>query len=243
MNFFQVDPRDSYQQGGACNTCCCQDAQARPGETNKWSIDYAPWSAPIGGKGLSNQVSFSIELKTPCAAEGSSNPPPVNTDYSFATDINTAIAGNVSDNASDTNGDPLTYEVLPLYGASFGLLDLAVDGTFTYTPNTGFSGHDVIWFSTSDGINPPVVKRLVFIVSQVAPAVPLPELPDYGAVHVRQDRVKVDARRHNLEFPLVVTPEAQTGDVYRLTIRQAALDCDCECYWHVSCYDIVIGKC
>ena len=46
-----------------------------------------------------------------------------------------------------------------------------------------------------------------------------------------------------LRFPVAISPGAKVGDIYRLTIRAPAMDCDGTTYYHVSCYDITIGKC
>jgi hypothetical protein len=42
--------------------------------------------------------------------------------------------------ATDPEGDPITYRISQ--GPSFGTVDLQADGTYTYTPNSGFTGYD-----------------------------------------------------------------------------------------------------
>lgn len=238
MLTFDVNPRDGMGASG-CNTCCCQDATARPGETNKWRINYANWSVPLGGKGLNCQTTVSVEKIKSCPAPAGSTDP-ANTDYVATTTVNNAASGDLSVNATGTS---LTYEVLPLYAPANGTLNIQADGTFTYTPNTGFIGYDFIYFTTSDGVNEPVINRLAIVVSPSLPNVALPVPADDVMVSFPHDRRSIDAGYHTLDMAMTVSPAAKAGDLYRVEIRQPALDCDGNCFWHVSCYDVVIGKC
>jgi hypothetical protein len=61
-----------------------------------------------------------------------------------------SAANGVLTNASGGNGSPLTAN---LYSStSHGALSLSSDGSFTYTPTSGFSGSDVFYFTATDGV-------------------------------------------------------------------------------------------
>nr|WP_264010167.1 cadherin-like domain-containing protein [Mycolicibacterium flavescens] len=77
------------------------------------------------------------------------NDPPVANDDSFTTDEDRQLTGNVLDNDTDVDGNPLGAVVVS--GPSNGTLTLNADGTFTYTPNANFSGTDTFTYAASDG--------------------------------------------------------------------------------------------
>jgi hypothetical protein len=56
-------------------------------------------------------------------------------------------------------------------------------------------------------------------------------------------RAKIMVRNPTIQFPLEVSPAAVTGDLYRLTMRTPAMDCDGNVFYHIWCTDINIGKC
>ncbi|MEL6762763.1 MAG: Ig-like domain-containing protein, partial [Cyanobacteria bacterium J06607_6] len=85
-------------------------------------------------------------------------PPPANTapvadSDSYATDFDTALtidAGNgVLNGDTDADGDALTAALIS--GPSSGSVTLNSDGSFTYTPNAGFSGDDSFTYQANDG--------------------------------------------------------------------------------------------
>jgi hypothetical protein len=54
-------------------------------------------------------------------------------------------------NDADEDGDPLTVQTTPVSGPSNGSVSLAADGSFTYTPNGGFTGTDSFTYRVDDG--------------------------------------------------------------------------------------------
>jgi len=44
-------------------------------------------------------------------------------------------------------------------------------------------------------------------------------------------------------FPITLSPAAQECDVWRLTVLQGALDCQCICYTRTDCFDVKVAKC
>jgi VCBS repeat-containing protein len=66
----------------------------------------------------------------------------------YVTTLNVAAAG-VLGNDTDANGDALTAVLVA--GPTNGSLTLNANGSFSYTPNSGFSGNDTFTYKASDG--------------------------------------------------------------------------------------------
>ncbi len=84
------------------------------------------------------------------------NDAPIAQDDQFTTAFETSLDGNVlTDNGSgadsDVDGDDLTVDTTPASGPSNGELTLNANGTFTYTPDAGFSGDDTFEYRLLDG--------------------------------------------------------------------------------------------
>ena len=77
------------------------------------------------------------------------NRPPVAVDDSAATRIGATATLNVATNDSDPDGDPLTTELVkpPAHGRA----ELGRDGTLRYTPESGFTGDDLLTYAVLDG--------------------------------------------------------------------------------------------
>jgi hypothetical protein len=231
---FSVDPRDAYKSGGACNSCCCAQATARPGETNKWAIDYTSWVAPMGGKGLLSKTQFSIDKKP----QSPDPNVPVNTDYQIFVAFNTSTNGSVNTNASDPNGESLTYALVPMSGPSFGEITMDPSGTFIYEPVLGFAGYDRVFFTTSNGAKSITKELILKVGADGIPAVPDTSLTKDLVVPLSSVKIEHDV----VTFALAASFGADVGDIYTMTVKQPAMDCESE-YFHISCYDIQIIKC
>lgn len=85
---------------------------------------------------------------------GATNDPPFAEDDAYHTISNSPLTGNVSNNDSDPNGDPLTVNTTPVVAPMNGTLVLNSDGTFTYTPNPDFVGNDQFVYQTCDDNSP-----------------------------------------------------------------------------------------
>ena len=73
------------------------------------------------------------------------------------------VRGNVLANDTDPDGDPLTAAVET--GPANGTLDLNPDGSFTYTPNVGFTGTDTFVYRATDSTG-----RSATATATIAPA-------------------------------------------------------------------------
>ncbi|MGY2987706.1 Ig-like domain-containing protein [Bradyrhizobium sp. USDA 4508] len=237
MMHFNVD--DFQPINNSCQKCCCEKLTLQPGTTSKVSVGYATWAIPIGQLHCLPQFSLEQMDTCPVPVGGNLPPQPDNGMARFTTPVDTAIAnGDLKTEITDPEGDPLTFKLLALYGPKHGKLVLNTDGTFSYTPASGYKGEERFFVSVSDGINQPVViEVLIGVGVDPTSAVPTPH------VSVDPAGVVVDQRYFTASFPIKVSPAAQLCEIWRLTVLQGALDCDCTCYSRADCFDIGIGKC
>lgn len=239
---FNVNARDgSVMSGvGICNTgCCCFQANAVPGEINKWRLNFSLWVLPIGGRGLISPVSITFE-KLNAEVVASGNLPPVVADVYFSTPHNTNLVSTLT--ATDPEAAALTFAVVGT-GPQYGKLTAfsPATGAFTYAPPADFNAIDTFAFTVSDGVN--TVTRQVKIAVQGASGnnLPLTETNPFPVLRVDPNKVKIVSPL--IEFPLEVAPDAKPGDIYRMTLVASAMDCEGTVFRHSSCYDIVITKC
>jgi hypothetical protein len=75
-------------------------------------------------------------------------------DDAAVTNQDTPVSGNVSANDFDPEGDNQTVNTTPVSGPSNGMVVLSSDGSFTYTPDPGFSGNDFFTYETCDDGTP-----------------------------------------------------------------------------------------
>ena len=77
--------------------------------------------------------------------------PPVAGDDINTTLVDTPVTGDVLTNDRDPNaGDDLTVNTTPVIGPNNGALVLNPDGTYEYTPNSGFAGLDSFEYEVCD---------------------------------------------------------------------------------------------
>jgi hypothetical protein len=89
--------------------------------------------------------------------------------YSTPVDTQLVVAApGVLANDADEDGDPVTVQLPALSGPSNGSLVLAADGSFTYTPNAGFSGVDTFTYRANDGTGLTADAVVTITVSSVA---------------------------------------------------------------------------
>jgi len=80
--------------------------------------------------------------------------PLILTDDAGTGNINETITGNVVDNDNDPEGDNLTVTTTPVEMPTNGSVVLNTNGTYTYTPNTGFTGNDQFVYAVCDDGTP-----------------------------------------------------------------------------------------
>jgi hypothetical protein len=100
------------------------------------------------------------------------NTPPVAVDDSYTTNQDTALtvsAPGVLDNDTDAELDPLT--AVWDSGPSNGMVDLGANGSFVYTPTTGFSGVDSFAYYANDGSDDSNIATVMITVTAVTPCI------------------------------------------------------------------------
>jgi hypothetical protein len=232
MYHFTVENIEAANAG--CFTCCCQKMALKPGTTTKVSVGYAPWAVPIGELHCTPQ--FMIEEMETCPVPvGDNMPPAAVADVKFSTPANAQLDSDLKLMIQDPEAVALTFKVLPLYGPKHGKLTLQPNGLFSYVPMNNFSGEERFYVSASDGANTAIFEVMIAVGIDPANMAATPHISIGPAV--------VDQRYFIVSFPITVSPAAQLCEVWRLTVLQAALDCDCICYTRTDCFDIGIAKC
>jgi len=225
---------ESFQPADSCQKCCCEKLGLTPGTTSKVSVGYAPWAVPIGQLHCAPQ--FALEpLETCPVAAGSNMPPQATAEVKFSTAVNALLENTLTAMISDPESVPLTFKLLPLHGPKYGKLDLNVDGTFSYMPMANFKGEERFYITASDGTNSVIFE--VMIAVGISPAAMA------ATPHISVGPASVDNRYYIVSFAVTVSPAAAECEVWRLTVLQAALDCDCTCFTRTDCFDIRIVTC
>ncbi|MDX1478832.1 MAG: Ig-like domain-containing protein [Saprospiraceae bacterium] len=82
------------------------------------------------------------------------NLPPVANPDANQTEEGIPVSGNLLSNDFDPNGDMLVIDTVPVINPANGTVDINPDGTYTYSPNPGFSGFDVFSYEVCDDQTP-----------------------------------------------------------------------------------------
>ncbi len=105
-------------------------------------------------------------------AAGGGNSPPVVQDESYTVHAGQTLAVGVAAgllaNDSDADGDAL--QVLSFEAPANGTLNVVTDGSFSYTPNPGFVGSEVLTYTVSDGTTTST-GEFTIVVENEAPVV------------------------------------------------------------------------
>jgi len=220
-----------------CVSCCCEVVSIKPGETLPLYLNYAPWAAPIALRGLHCVPSVEVEERQTCDTPAGSNlPPSAPPQIRFDAIVNTPLDGDLNTQVTDPDGDAMTFKAMAHYAPKHGSLKLKSDGTFTYTPVQNYKGEDRFYFSVTDNINPAVVMEAMIGVG-------ISSWDVKGTWDLVVGPAIVNQRMYMVTLPISASPAAKTCQVFRLTIRQGALDCECNCYYHTDCVDVRIVKC
>ena len=108
--------------------------------------------------------------------------------------LTVAASSGVLANASDLDGDPLTAQLAS--DPANGSVTVDSAGSFTYTPNAGFTGADTFGFNVSDGVTVTLCQATVSVGSTPYPVSDfynvqagktLSVLPSIGGVDQRRD--------------------------------------------------------
>lgn len=100
-----------------------------------------------GGSAADNYTVLGTGPTARITVTAQTNHPPVCPDDSFTTNQDTPHSGSVT--CTDADGNTLTYALVA--GPAHGTLVFNSDGTYTYTPSSGYSGPDSFQFKANDG--------------------------------------------------------------------------------------------
>lgn len=233
MLYFIANPRGTIDSGNSCG-CCCEVFKLTPGETNLLEINYSAWTIPMAFKGITRNTEFDLVQLSPDTPDGLLAVTP----GEAQTPVGVPLTSSLDTFATGPDGVTLTWSPLPLFGAKHGTFSLNSDGSYTYTPGAGYTGTEIIYYEVSDGYNK-VTGVLAIAVGTVPEQLTHPP----AAIVIETNRRGYDLHGDKLRVPVTANPNAVQGMQYRLTIRQEGMDCDGGKYYHMSCYDIIVGKC
>ena len=120
------------------------------------SFTYTPNAGYVGSDSFTYRVTDGIATSAAATVSISVlhvNHAPVANDDIYATAFNTPLnvaAPGVLVNDTDADGDSLTAVLIS--GPAHGTLALNANGSFSYTPNTNYSGTDTFTYAANDGL-------------------------------------------------------------------------------------------
>ena len=91
-------------------------------------------------------------------------PAPVAVRDPYSLNVNTSVSGNILTNDTPTGG--LTVKIVPFPTPLHGSLTLSTNGTFTYTPQTGYVGKDSVQYQACNGNNVCETAYAVFTITE-----------------------------------------------------------------------------
>jgi uncharacterized repeat protein (TIGR01451 family) len=94
-------------------------------------------------------------------------PAPVAVRDPYSLTVNTSVSGNILTNDTPTGG--LTVKISPFPTPLHGSLTLSTNGTFTYTPQTGYIGKDSVQYQACNGNNVCATAYAVFTITGPTP--------------------------------------------------------------------------
>ncbi|MCD9623975.1 Ig-like domain-containing protein [Rhabdothermincola salaria] len=118
------------------------------------SFSYTPDAGFVGTDGFTYTISDGVATASATVTiQVRVNTPPVAVDDDYEVHAGEVLTVGASEGVladdTDADGDPLA--VIAFDSATDGTLDIAGDGSFTYTPDAGFVGTETISYTVSDG--------------------------------------------------------------------------------------------
>lgn len=146
------------------------------------SFTYTPDPGFVGDDTFTYTANDGTDTSAPATVTISvTNAVPVATADSYSITAGEVLtvdaATGVLANDSDAEGDPLTATLAT--DVSNGMLDLDPDGSFTYTPDLGFSGTDEFTYTVSDGTDESAPAMVTITVGSCTFAI-TPTFAAYG---------------------------------------------------------------
>ena len=149
---------------------------------NTWTVSLPPMNGLLE---LKQVGAGALDLSGNSAvANYDTNTPPVAVGDTYNTNegvvLNVAAPG-VLTNDTDIDNNPLT--AIKVTNPSHGILILNANGSFTYTPTSGYTGDDTFTYKVNDGTADSNDATVTIHVNSVTPPPPLPS-SFYGEIHI-----------------------------------------------------------
>ncbi|WBX75623.1 Ig-like domain-containing protein [Tenacibaculum ovolyticum] len=93
------------------------------------------------------------------------NDAPVANNDTGTTEVDTPVNGNLTSNDFDSNGDLITINTIPVTNPTNGTVVINVDGTYVYTPTSGFIGVDTFEYEICDNGTPSLCDTAVVTIN------------------------------------------------------------------------------
>jgi hypothetical protein len=139
---------------------------------NDGSFYYSPNSGYVGSDSFSLKATDGTNYSnTATITLNVNNSAPTASDKSYSVHagqmLNVSAANGLKVGASDADGDQLSVVSMPM--PSHGMAMVMSDGSFYYTPNTGYVGNDTFTYSVFDGAEYSATKTVTISVTNTAP--------------------------------------------------------------------------
>lgn len=228
---FNVDEatRDS------CQVCCCEQVTLKAGTTSQLIINYATWAVPIGR--LHCEPQFALEQMAACGISPGAPAKVDGENVAYDTDKDTEIEDTLETKIVDPEGSVLTFKITPFHGPKHGTIELEQSGLFSYTPEGGYVGEDRFYVTATDVTKKSATFEVLISVGQNNSS-NMTETP-----HVTVEAYTVNYANYFIKVAVKIAPNADKCEVWRLTARMKAIDCNCTCYDREDCFDIRMSNC
>lgn len=242
MLHFDAKPRDgSHSAGCGCDTCCCEVFRLRPGEKNLLQINYAPWTLPLGGRGIVPSTSIDVERISKTCMENRVDGfhHPKNSSFRVSEPDCVPVKFNLCDHAQPADND-FVFSLVPLSGPECGDVVVQEDGCVTYTPNAGFSGFDYFSYLMEDAQGREIIRTVEVKIGTAYR--PSPHLMADRPYPFTSDAV-YNQHAQTVGIPIYMPLNTPMCESFRMTVKQRAADCHGNCYDHFMCFDIHPADC
>ena len=139
------------------------------------------------------------------------NDAPVASPRTITIDEDQVLTDTLAGLATDIDGDPLTFSLAT--APANGTIDIAADGSFTYTPEADFNGTDTFSYTVRDGQGGSATATVMI---RVAAANDAPVAVDDGQTYARQPSYTIDVTDNDTDVdgdPLAVDPASLTPPI------------------------------
>ena len=99
------------------------------------------------------------------------NNPPIGVVDNGTTLKDVPVTGHIATNDGDPDGDGIVIDTIPVIPPANGTVHINPDGSYVYTPNSGFIGVDTFFYVVCDNAVPPLCDTSMVII-EVLPSTP-----------------------------------------------------------------------